>query len=150
MKAKMKQLRQKIARVSNELHGRKQKRKATRKEKMILTELKTQVEGLKLTARTLIRYKEIWIDQLRYKKVKLEKMMERRGRIMDNDIFEKGERNFCRKIENNTKYEGKTPEVDKFVNFLGGIWEKKTKIPNRNRQKAIENRNCIFSFPWES
>ena len=36
MKAEMKQSRQKIARVSNELHKRKQKRKAIRKEKMIL------------------------------------------------------------------------------------------------------------------
>ena len=45
IKAEMKQLRQKIARVSTELHRRSQKRKATRKEKMILKELKTQVEG---------------------------------------------------------------------------------------------------------
>ena len=49
-----------------------------RKEKVILKELKTRVE-------MFIRYKEIWIDQLRYKKVKLEKMTERGRRIMDND-----------------------------------------------------------------
>ena len=85
---------------------------------MIPKELKTQVEGLNPTTKTLIRYKEIWIDQLRYKKVKLETMIERR-RIMVNNIFEKdqNQRKFYRRIENNTKYEGKTPEVDKFVNF---------------------------------
>ena len=46
---------------------------------------------------------------------------------MDNDIFGKDQRNFYRRIENNTKYEGKTPEVDKFINFWGGIWEKRRK-----------------------
>ena len=48
---------------------------------------------------------------------------------MGNDIFEKDQRNFYRRVENNTKYEGKTPEVDKFVNFWGGIWEKDEKTP---------------------
>ena len=90
---------------------------------MILKELKTQVEGLNPTTKTFIRYKEIWIDQLRYKKVKLETMIERRRRIMVNNIFEKdqNQRKFYRRIENNIKYEGKTPEVDKFVNFWDGI-----------------------------
>ena len=96
---------------------------------MILKELKTQVEGLNPTTETLIRDKEIWIDQLRYRKAKLENMIERGRRIMDNDIFEKDQRNFYRRIENNTKYEGKIREVDKFVNFRGGIWEKDEKTP---------------------
>ena len=129
MKAEMKQLRQKVARVGNKLHRSKQKRKATRKEKMILKELRTQAEGLNPTTKALIRYKEIWIDHLRYKKFKLGKMIGRGRRIMNNDIFEKDQRNFYRRIENSTKYEGKTPEVDKFVNFWGGIWEKDEKVP---------------------
>ena len=65
------------------------------------------IEGLNPTTKTLIKYKEIWIEQLRYKKVKLEEMIERGRQIMDNDIFEKDQRNFYRRIENNTKYEGK-------------------------------------------
>ena len=77
----------------------------------------------KPTTKTLIRYKEIWIGQLRYKKVKLEKMIERGRRIMDNDIFENDQINFYRRIEKNNKYEGKTPEVDKFINFWSGIWQ---------------------------
>ena len=56
-------------------------------------------------------------------------MTERGRRTMDDDIFEKHQRNFYRRIENNTKYEGKTPEVDKFVNVWGGIWEKDKKTP---------------------
>ena len=52
MKAEMKQSRQSIARVSNELHRRKQKRKSTRKEKMIFKELKIQVERLNPTTKT--------------------------------------------------------------------------------------------------
>ena len=53
MKAEMKQLRQKIARVSNELHRRKQKKSDKEGEN------DTQIEGLNSTTKTLIRYKEI-------------------------------------------------------------------------------------------
>ena len=43
LKAEMKKLRQDIARAGNELHRRKQQRKATKKEEEILRELKTNM-----------------------------------------------------------------------------------------------------------
>ena len=43
LKKEMKELRQNIARASNEIHRRKQRRKATLKEKKILKELKEKV-----------------------------------------------------------------------------------------------------------
>ena len=51
----------------------------------------------------LLPTKEIWIDQLRYKKTKFEKMTERGKRIKDNAMFEKDQRNFYNRIEKNEK-----------------------------------------------
>ena len=45
--------------------------------------------GVTTTNAALASYKEIWIDQLRYKKIKFEKMTERGKRIKDNAMFEK-------------------------------------------------------------
>ena len=64
LKAEMKQLRQKIARVSNEMHRRKEKRKATKREKRNFADLKKQMGGVTATNAALASYKEIWIDQL--------------------------------------------------------------------------------------
>ena len=64
MKAEMKQLRQKIARISNEMHRRKEKRKATKMKKRNLADLKKQMGGVTTTNAAFASYKEIWIDQL--------------------------------------------------------------------------------------
>ena len=77
LKAEMKQLRQKIATISNEMHRRKEKRKPTKREKRNLADFKKQMGGVTTTNAALASYKEIWIDQLRYKKIKFEKMTER-------------------------------------------------------------------------
>ena len=96
IKREMKVLRQCIARAGNELHRRKQKRKATEKEKKILKDLKQQMEESDTTSKNIRRYKEKWLDQLRYKKMKLEKMIERGNRIKDNANFEKTKKTFLR------------------------------------------------------
>ena len=85
-----------IARAGNELHKRKQKRKATEKEKKILKDLKQQLEESDTTSKNIRRYKEKWLDQLRYKKMKLEKMIERGNRVKDNANFEKDQKAFLR------------------------------------------------------
>ena len=97
MKADIKRLRQQKTRTSNEIYQRKQKRKATAKEKELFNELKKLMVGVDPTTRILKEYKESWIDKLRYKKVKLQRFIERRRRIMGNPNFErdqKEEQNF--------------------------------------------------------
>ena len=86
------------------MHRRKEKRKATKREKRNLADLKKQMGGVTATNAALASYKEIWIDQLRYKKIKFEKMSERGKRIKDNAMFEKDQRNFYNKIEKNEKF----------------------------------------------
>ena len=71
----MKELRQWIARISNELHRRKEYRRATWKEKKLLKELKVRRQGKKTTTTALMIYREKLLDKLRYMKVKLEKML---------------------------------------------------------------------------
>ena len=117
LKAKIKQLRQLIARTSNEIYRRKQRRKGTPKEKKILKQLKETMHETELTTSVLTKHKEVWIDKIRYKRVKLVKMIERGKRIMDNSIFERDHKNFFKRIEDSTEYEGAMPEMDKFVNF---------------------------------
>ena len=88
LRKEMKELRQNIARASNEIHQRKQRRKATLKEKKILKELKEKM-GKEATTCKLRIVKEQWVDKLRYKKIKLEKYMEKRKRKLDNIMFQK-------------------------------------------------------------
>ena len=43
---------------------------------------------------------------------------------MGNNIFERDQKDFFKRIEDSTEYEEAMPEMGKFVKFLGGIWEK--------------------------
>ena len=67
LKAEIKQLRQLIARTSNEIYRRKQRRKGTPKEKKILKQLKETMNETELTISVLTKHNEVWIDKLRYK-----------------------------------------------------------------------------------
>ena len=80
----MKELRQDIVRAGNELHCRKQQRKSTKKEKRIMKELGTKMNGKEVTLKNLRIDKEQWLDKLRYKKVKLEEYIEKRNRKKHN------------------------------------------------------------------
>ena len=77
LKAEMKRLRQDIARAGNELHRRKQRRKATKREKEIINQLRANMDGKEVTSGNLRAAKEQWLDKLRYKKVKLDKYVEK-------------------------------------------------------------------------
>ena len=57
-------------------------------------------------------------------------MIERGKGIMDNNIFERDHKNFFKRIEDSMEYEGAMPEIDKFVKFWVGIWEKDDRTPN--------------------
>ena len=125
----MKELRQRIVRANNELYRRRQKRKATKKEKKLLKQLTSSVDCLEPTISTIRTYKEQWIDKLRYKKIKLQKMTERGERIMDNAILERDQKSFFRIMESSTSHDKHIPEIEKFVESWGGIWEKEERTP---------------------
>ena len=137
LKQEMKRLRQVIARAGNELQRRKLKRKATAKEKMILKDLKHLMNESDTTSTNIRRAKEKWLDQLRYKKVKLEKMIERGNRIRDNANFERDQKGFFKSLER-IDYEGKPPPMERFEDFWAGIWEKDEKTPEMPWMEKVQ------------
>ena len=60
----MKELRQRIARANDELYRKRQKRKATKKEKKLLRQLTSTMDGSKPTTSAIRMYKEQFIDKL--------------------------------------------------------------------------------------
>ena len=139
-KTEMKKLRPQIARTINEIYRRTQKRKATAKEKELLNELKKLMGGIDPTTRMLKEYKESWIDKLTYKKVKLQRCIERGRRIMDNANFERDQENFFKKVQEGTKHVGQIPEMEKFVKFLGSICEKVDGTPEISWMESISEQ----------
>ena len=104
-----------------------------------------------LTTSVLMKHKEVWIDKLRYKRVKLVKMIERGKRVMDNNIFERDRKNFFKRIEDSTEYAGAMPEMEKFEKFWVGIWEKDDRTPNmpwmeKIREELKENITSVKEF----
>ena len=72
LKKEIKELRQIVAKTSNKLYRRRQRRKAIKKEKEIIKELRVLI-GKDTTNYNLRNAKEQWLDRLRYKKMKLAK-----------------------------------------------------------------------------
>ena len=129
LKKEIKSLRQLVAKTSNELHRRKVHRKASQKEKSIIKELRERTKK-ETTSYNLRNAKEEWLDKLRFKKVKLIKEEEKQRRKHDNIKFQCDKKGFFRKLEEDDAQEGKLPEMERFVKFWGGIWEKEEKTPN--------------------
>ena len=90
--------------------------------------------GKELTSHNLKIKKEQWIDKFRYKKVKLEK----RKRKQDNIKFQRDQKAFFKILEGEQTQEGKMPEIEKFVKFWGGIWEKKERTPNISWMEEVK------------
>ena len=70
---------------------------------------------------------------------------------MDNNIFERDQKNFFKKIEDSTEYGRAMPEIDKFVKFRKGIWEKDDRTPNMPQIEKIgeelkENITIVNEF----
>ena len=147
----MKRLRQDIARTGNELHRQKQRRKATKREKKIINQLLASMDGKEVTSGNLRAAKEQWLDKLRYKKVKLDKYVEKGNRKKDNIIFQKDQKSFSRTLEKVEKHEGEMPEMEKFVEFWGGIWEQNEPTPNMPWMEEVkaelsEKANIVSQF----
>ena len=100
LKKEIKELQQKIAKTSNELYRRKQQRKAIANEKAILKELRTKSQK-DMASSNLRNVREVWLDQMRYKKVKLAKYMEKRIGKQDNIMFQHDQKGFFRTLEEN-------------------------------------------------
>ena len=129
LKKEIKELRQIVAKMSNELYKRRQWRKATMKEKKINKELKFLIEKDASTY-NLRNAREQWLDKLRYKKIKLAKCEEKQRRKEDNIMFQWDQKGFFRMLEGEEAHKREMTRMKKFVEFLGGIWEREDRTPN--------------------
>ena len=67
---------------------------------------------------------------------------------MDNNIFERDQKNFFKEIKDSTEYEGAMPKMNMFVKFWGGIWEKDDRTSNmpwieKIREELKEKINSV-------
>ena len=90
--------------------------------------------------RKLLAAKEKWLDELRSKKVKLEKIVARDKRIKNNNMFVRNEGTFYRQMKKLEKQVGRVPSINKFTSFWAGIWEDDSKTPVTKWMKGIEKR----------
>ena len=122
------------------IHQRKIWRKATNKEKKILENLKRRANSDLSSLRELLAAKEKWLDELRSKKVKLEKIVARDKRIKNNNMFVRNEGTFYRQTKKLEKQVGRVPSINKFTDFWAGIWEDDSKTPVTKWMKVIGKR----------
>jgi hypothetical protein len=127
----VKEARQMVAWLSNEIHRRKVKRKITKKEKRILERLRSKVKNKLVKNEEFLKAKEIWLEELRYRKTKLGKIRTRDEKIRNNKMFREDEARFYRKMNNAKGRRGTVPDIDKFVEFWAGIWGDETSTPHR-------------------
>ena len=80
------------------------------------------------------------MDKLKYKKIKLAKCKERRRRKQDNIKFQQDKTRLFRGLEGEEAQEGKIPEIEIFVKFWEGIWEKEGKTPNMPWMEEIRRQ----------
>ena len=100
--------------------------KAINNKKDILKDLKAEIGSQEVIDQELRDAKEIWLDDVRHCKVLSEKMVRfRSGRKVENNArFREDERRFYPKMNQEKNFTGTVPEIEKFVEFWGGIWEK--------------------------
>ena len=60
-------------------------------------------------------------------------------------------RNFLKKVEGSTEYQGQIPEMDKFIEFWGSIWEKEESTPempwmDKVHEQLTEKVNSVKEF----
>ena len=115
--------------------GRQQIRK-----KKILENLKRRANSDLSSLRELLTAKEKWLDELRSKKVKLEKIVAKDKRIKNNNMFIRNEGTFYRQTKKLEKQIGRVPSINKFTDFWAGIWEDDSKTPVTKWMKGIEKR----------
>ena len=88
----------------------------------------------------MIAVKERWIDVRRLTEVKLDKALRKDKRIKNNKTFKTDEGKLYRKLDTNNKTEGQTPDIEKFVDFWGNIWENDTSTPNKEWMMKVKQR----------
>jgi len=135
---RIKELRQWIARISNEINRRKANKNATFKERKLIAEMEKLCEVESLKNEDLLRKKEEMLDEMRYQQACLRKMKERGRKIRENKMFQRNEGQFYRNLQEMGNKEGEIPSVEEFTEFWGGLWEDGTKTPHKPWMRDVQ------------
>ena len=87
-----------------------------------MKELGTKMNGKESTSKKLRIVIEQWLDKLHYKKVKLKKYIEIRNWKKHKIMFQRDRKGLFWTLEAVGKRESEMPEMQRFVEFWGGIW----------------------------
>ena len=104
----------------------------------MLENLKRRANSDLSSLRELLAAKEKWLDELRSKKVKLEKIVAKDKRMKNNNMFIQNEGTFYRQMKKLEKQVRRVPSIEKFTDFWAGIWEDDSKTPVTKWMKGIE------------
>ena len=154
MLKQLKEARQVAAWSANEMNWRKMKRKATMKEKKIVRRLEERADQKMIKNEDLLQFKEKALEDLRYLKVKVEKVKTRDARIRNNRMFGEDQAGFFRKTQGANEKKGKVPNIEKFEDFWAGIWEGQSQTPNQKwmntvarklREKVVDAQDFVIN-----
>ena len=140
MEKQIKEVRQVVAWAANELNRRKIKRKATKKEKKIMQKLEKWADQQIKRNDELLYVKERALDELRYRKVKLERTRSRYAKIRNNRMFEEDQAIVFRKMQGAKEKKGKVPKIKKLEDFWAGIWEDETQTPHQKWMNMVARK----------
>ena len=140
MEKQIKEMRQVFAWAANELNRRKIKRKATKEEKKIMQKLEKWADQQMKRNDELLYVKERASDELRYRKVKLERTRSRDAKIRNNRMFEEDQAIFFRKTQGAKEKKGKVPKIKKFEGFWAGIWEDETQTSHQKWMNMVARK----------
>ena len=140
MEKQIKEVRQVVAWAANELNRRKIKRKATKKEKKIMQKLEKWADQQIKRNDELLYVKERALDELRYRKVKLERTRSRYAKIRNNRMFEEDQAIVFRKMQGAKEKKGKVPKIKKFEDFWAGISEDETQTPHQKWMNMVARK----------
>ena len=153
-KQQLRELRQKVARASNEIHSKKSKQKLTEEEHSIMKTLCKQANFKLEDEQQLSLTKEKWLAKNESKKLKFQKIVQKEKSIKDNRHFERSEGRLYRSVGSTVEHTGSLLKIDKFTDFWGCIWQddKKTtyqpwiiEVRQKIRLKVDDVREFIVS-----
>jgi hypothetical protein len=140
LRRKIQEYRKMITKVSNEVHRRKQWRKATKKEKETLKELVNAARNQLSSEADLLGAKETWVDKRRMYEIKLKKALEKDKRVKNNKIFKENEARLYKNLTKDQQYTGEVPNIERFTDFWGNIWSDDSKTPHRQWMEKVKEQ----------
>ena len=136
----LKEARQMVAWIGNEIFRQDKKRKATKKELKIVAKVMQKARSSLSNKASLLKEKELWLDELRYRKAELNKVRTRDAKVRNNRMFKEDERRFYRNINCINNKKGVVPDMEKFAAFWAEIWEDETKTPHKKWMDNVSEK----------